>query len=54
MGSQVFWRRAVEEPGWVAAVEPDGTAHAAGDLLARVNKLTHGLRERGQIGRAHV
>ena len=47
MGSQVFWRRALEEPGWIAAVEPDGTAHAAGDLLARVNQLTHGLRERG-------
>src|ERR1700722_2907137 len=47
MGSQVFWRRAIEEPGWVAAVEPDGTAHTAGDLLARVNQLTHGLRELG-------
>jgi long-chain acyl-CoA synthetase len=47
MGSQVFWHRAIEEPGWVAAVGPDGTAHTAGDLLARVNQLTHGLRERG-------
>ena len=47
MGSQVFWRRALEEPGWIAAVEPDGTPHAAGDLLARVNQLTHGLREMG-------
>ena len=47
MGSQVFWRRAIDEPGYVAAVEPDGTAHTAGDLLARVNQLTHGLRERG-------
>ena len=47
MGSQVFWRRALSEPGWIAAVEPDGTAHTAGDLLARVNQLTHGLRERG-------
>ena len=47
MGSQVFWRRALEEPGWIAAVEPDGTAHAAGDLLARVNQLTQGLRRRG-------
>src|ERR1700719_2459643 len=26
MGSQVFWRRAIEEPGWVAAVEPNGIA----------------------------
>src|SRR6516162_8730288 len=47
MGSQVFWHRAVEEPGWIAAVGPDGTAHTAGDLLARVNELTYGLRERG-------
>jgi long-chain acyl-CoA synthetase len=47
MRSQVFWRRALDEPGSVAAVEPDGTTHAAGDLLARVNQLTHGLRERG-------
>src|SRR5215831_4197891 len=47
MGSQVFWRRAVDAPGWIAAIEPDGTAHTAGDLLARVNQLTHGLRERG-------
>src|ERR1051326_4865935 len=47
MGSQVFWRRALDEPGWIAVVEPDGTAHAAGDLLARVNQLTHGLRARG-------
>src|SRR5207244_3195435 len=34
-------------PGYVAAVEPDGIAHTAGDLLARVNQLTHGLRELG-------
>jgi len=47
MGSQVFWRRALEEPGYIAAVEPDGTAHTAGDLLARVNRLTRGLRARG-------
>jgi len=47
MASHVFWRRALEEPGYVAAVEPDGTAHTAGNLLARVNQLTHGLRELG-------
>jgi long-chain acyl-CoA synthetase len=47
MGSQVFWRRALDEPGSIVAVEPDGTAHTAGDLLARVNQLTCGLRERG-------
>ncbi len=47
MASQVFWRRALAEPGSIVAVGPDGTAHTAGDLLARVNRLTHGLRERG-------
>jgi long-chain acyl-CoA synthetase len=47
MGSQVFWRRAATEPGYIVAVEPDGTAHHAGDLLARVNQLTHGLRDLG-------
>jgi long-chain acyl-CoA synthetase len=47
MGSQGFWRRALADPGWIAAVGPDGTSHTAGDLLARVNQLTHGLRARG-------
>ena len=47
MGSLGFWRRALADPDWMAAVEPDGTPHSAGDLLARVNQLTHGLRARG-------
>src|SRR5438132_682813 len=47
MGSLGFWRRALADPARVAAIEPDGTAHTAGDLLARVNQLTHGLRARG-------
>jgi long-chain acyl-CoA synthetase len=47
MASHVFWRRALTEPGQVVVIEPDGTAHTAGDLLARVNQLTHGLRARG-------
>jgi long-chain acyl-CoA synthetase len=42
-----FWQRAREEPAWVAVVEPDGTEHAAGDLLGRVNQLVHALRGRG-------
>jgi len=42
-----FWRRALDEPGYVVAVEPDATTHSAGDLLARVNQLTRGLRDRG-------
>src|SRR6266516_3126459 len=47
MGSLGFWQRALADPGWIAAIEPDGTPHAAGDLLARVNQLTHGLRAQG-------
>ena len=39
-----FWERAQEDPGWLAAVDPDGTEHTAGDLLARVNQLVHALR----------
>ncbi len=42
-----FWARAQDNPGWVAVVEPDGTEHRAGDLLARANQLVHALRERG-------
>lgn len=42
-----FWQRALADPGWIAAVDPDGTEHTAGDLLARVNQLTSGLRELG-------
>src|SRR5215468_9253251 len=47
MGSPGFWRRALADPDRIAAIEPDGTSHTAGDLLARVNQLTHGLRARG-------
>jgi long-chain acyl-CoA synthetase len=47
MGSLGFWRRAQQNPGWTAVVESDGTRHAAGDLLARVNQITRGLRARG-------
>jgi long-chain acyl-CoA synthetase len=42
-----FWARAQESPEWVAAVEPDGTEHKAGDLLARVNQITHALQDLG-------
>jgi long-chain acyl-CoA synthetase len=42
-----FWRRAQEDPGWIAVIEADGTKHAAGDLLGRVNQITRGLRARG-------
>ncbi|GAA0396675.1 putative acyl-CoA ligase [Acrocarpospora corrugata] len=47
MGSLGFWRLAQADPGWIAAVDPDGTEHAAGELLARANRLVHGLRELG-------
>jgi long-chain acyl-CoA synthetase len=42
-----FWERARQDPDWVAVIEPDGTEHRAGDLLARVNQITHGLRALG-------
>jgi long-chain acyl-CoA synthetase len=47
VGSRGFWRRAQEDPGWIAVVDPDGTEHTAGDLLARANQLTHALRAKG-------
>ena len=49
MGSLGFWRRALADPGRTAAVESDGTHHTAGDVLARVNQLTHGLRAQGLL-----
>jgi long-chain acyl-CoA synthetase len=42
-----FWRLAAKDPGWIAAVDPDGTAHTAGELLARCNRLVHALRGLG-------
>ncbi|WP_214109977.1 acyl-CoA synthetase [Acrocarpospora catenulata] len=47
MGSLGFWRLAQDDPEWIAAIDPDGTEHTAGDLLARANRLVHGLRELG-------
>ena len=47
MGSMGFWLFAQQRPGWIAAIDPDGTEHAAADLLARVNQITHGLRQLG-------
>ena len=47
MGPLGFWRLAQENPGWIAVIDADGTQHTAGNLLARVNQLTYGLRERG-------
>jgi long-chain acyl-CoA synthetase len=42
-----FWRLAGEDPGYLALVEPDGTEHSAGDLLAACNQVSHGLRAAG-------
>lgn len=47
MGSLGFWRLAQADPEWVAAVDPDGTEHTAGELLSRANRLVHGLRGLG-------
>jgi long-chain acyl-CoA synthetase len=47
MGTLGFWRLAQADPEWIAAVDPDGTQHRAGDLLARSNRLVHGLRGLG-------
>jgi long-chain acyl-CoA synthetase len=47
MASLGFWRRAEQNPDWIAAIDTDGSEHTAGDLLARVNQLTAGLRSRG-------
>jgi long-chain acyl-CoA synthetase len=47
VGSLGFWGRALQDPGWVAVIEPGGTEHSAGDLLGRVNQITHGLRALG-------
>jgi long-chain acyl-CoA synthetase len=47
VGSVGFWARAQRSPGWTAVIDADGTEHLAGDLLARVNQITHGLRGLG-------
>ncbi|GAA2423650.1 fatty-acid--CoA ligase FadD4 [Actinomadura vinacea] len=47
MGSLGFWRLAQADPEWIAAVDPDGIEHTAGELLARANRLVHGLRGLG-------
>jgi len=42
-----FWKIAAENPDHVALVDADGTQTRAGDLLASVNQLAHGLRALG-------
>ena len=42
-----FWNYAREDPGYLAIVDPDGTEHLAGDVLARANQVVHALRGLG-------
>lgn len=42
-----FWAMAAEDPAHLALVEPDGREISAGELLARANRLVHGLRALG-------
>ncbi len=42
-----FYKYAEAEPDFVAVVDPDGTEHTAGDLLARANRYVHALRALG-------
>jgi len=42
-----FWKYATEDPNWLAIVDPDGTEHLAGDVLARANQVVHALRSLG-------
>src|SRR5262249_7686019 len=47
MGSLGFWRLARTDPDWIACVDTDGTEYRAQDLLARCNRVVHGLRALG-------
>ncbi len=42
-----FWNHAQADPDHLALVEPDGTEHTAGALLASCNQVAHGLRALG-------
>jgi long-chain acyl-CoA synthetase len=42
-----FWLRAAADPDRLVLVEPDGSEHTAGELLAASNALAHGLRAVG-------
>jgi long-chain acyl-CoA synthetase len=42
-----FYRYALAEPDVVAVIDPDGTEHTAGALLARANRYVHALRSLG-------
>ncbi|HEY1737594.1 MAG TPA: AMP-binding protein, partial [Acidimicrobiia bacterium] len=42
-----FWKYAEADPNYLAVVDPDGTEHSAGDILAGCNQLLHALRALG-------
>jgi long-chain acyl-CoA synthetase len=42
-----FWRLGSAQPEWDALVDPDGTQHTAGELVAAANRVSHGLRALG-------
>ena len=42
-----FWKHAAEHPDAVSVIEPDGTSHSAGALVAAANQVVHGLRAQG-------
>ena len=44
-----FWLAAAARPDALALVEPDGTEHTAGALLAQCNRTVSGLRALGLV-----
>ncbi|MEX0875132.1 MAG: acyl-CoA synthetase [Actinomycetota bacterium] len=42
-----FWKYAAENPEKLCIVDPDGTEHTFGEVLARVNQYSYGLRALG-------
>src|SRR5262245_5314617 len=47
MAEYGFWNLAQQDPTHLALVTPDGEQLTAGELLARANRLVHGLRALG-------
>ena len=42
-----FWNYALEDPGALAVVDPDGTEFSAAEVSARSHRMVHGLRSLG-------
>jgi long-chain acyl-CoA synthetase len=53
MAEYGFWNLAQQDPAHLALVTPDGERVRAGELLARANRLVHGLRALG-LGKGDV